>query len=892
MYNFQGLSQPLAVLAGQDWDSTLLLRDEVSGSPVDLSGVTLAGFVCDGEVQRALELNVPEAGTVSLRIPALSEGSHDYELRATGENGEALRVLYGVVTAYGEMVPQDGEYNTRTLELKLPQDGAARVQAQWRWNALGRRAASDALVAADEAKASAAAAAGAAAAAADAAADAAAAASGAEEAVQGVVDGAVGVIRGEIEEQLGRLDAASGRVESLEEAVRRMQERLAASLTVDAVTGHLMVANVDTGIKVPGDSGHSPKISSSYTWLYYDDEDDVWRDSGISVFGKEGMSPFIGNDGYWMQWDMLQQRYVRTNARAQGRDGLDGSATRRVVLDTVWQLPEAVQRGVFYYVHRWVAQEPGSVSLPNESRWDAVLLSTEYVTSGRFSVVAFDSLIDNADVPCYLIVRATVDGVTRVLGVSREPMLWAAGERVSWEFAEALQVPEGATTVGLFLSKTPEAFTGSVPFPGVYMKTAYGEGSGNMKFGVWYAGRRVQVFFDELADGYDVYAPLELPDGGGQWVLVGEQADVATHESLGLSRLGTDADLADDDAVVGHDVDKRLRCARASASERGAVLLSFPGLVSSGAAIGSDASGAVVVVSATSDRFGGMRMSTSEIVGCRCVGRMEDGTTGVRWATLNLGGAVRLGSGFNQLNRIPYQNGIGATADHQLTNNLLYGGAVQHKKKNAWVGRMNWLDDQPTSVYFNDTDFYTGLLTTNQFAQSEDAGLTLNSASTTLLAGVYLADTMYDVRSNATPSAGTVVRWVHDECWTKSQSYSKSQVDSLITERICTTHSDIWAAQRQHEADVAEAQQQHKDYVQNVLDGFRDALPEYERTESLLARDYATNSRVNEVEARSMKAIGNIDKMVRVSRTDFEKMQGRDKNTLYHVVSDDAVSDL
>lgn len=887
MYNFQGLSQPLAVLAGQDWDSTLLLRDEVSGEPVDLSGVTLAGFVCDGEVQRALELNVPEAGTVSLRIPALSEGSHDYELRATGENGEALRVLYGVVTAYGEMVPQDGEYNTRTLELKLPKDGAARVQAQWRWNALGRRAASDALVAADEAKAAAAAAAGSAAAAADAAADAAAAASGAEEAVQGVVDGAVGVIRGEIEEQLGRLDAASGRVESLEEAVRRMQERLAASLTVDAVTGHLMVANVDTGIKVPGDSGHSPKISSSYTWLYFDDEGKVWRDSGVSVLGKEGMSPFIGNDGYWRQWDMLQQRYVRTSARAQGRDGLDGSATRRVILDTLSQLPADVQRGVFYYVHRWARLVSGVVTT-NEGEWDAAVAPAAFVPEA-FAWMEFVALNDNASVPCLMLVKATVDGVSRVIGVSDAAQTWASGETVRWDFSRAVRVPAGATQVGFYLTTSAE----SDGAPGVRLKTATGSGEWSVRYeGLMYGGRALNPSYGAELEGYDVYAPLEFPDGGGQWVLVGEQDDVATHESLGLSRLGTDADLADDDAVVGHDVDKRLRCARASASERGAVLLSFPGVVSSGAAIGSDESGAVVVVSATSDRFGGMRMSTSEVVGCRCVGRMEDGTTGVRWASLNLGGAVRLGSGFNQLNRIPYQNGIGATADHQLTNNLLYGGAVQHKKKNAWVGRMNWLDDQPTSVYFNDTDFYTGLLTTNQFAQSEDAGLTLNSASTTLLAGVYLADSMNDVRSNATPSAGTVVRWVHDECWTKAQSYSAAQVDARIQERICVTHDDIWAAQRQHEEAVAEDQRQHKDYVQGVLDGFRTDLREYERTESLLERDYATNSRVNAVEAGAMKANGIVDKWVPVARTDFEKMQSREKTALYYVFSDDAASNV
>lgn len=849
MYNFQGLSQPLAVLAGQDWDSTLLLRDEVSGSPVDLSGVTLAGFVCDGEVQRALELNVPEAGTVSLRIPALSEGSHDYELRATGENGEALRVLYGVVTAYGEMVPQDGEYNTRTLDLKFPKDGAARVQAQWRWNALGRRAASDALVAADEAKAAAAAAAGSAAAAADAAADAAAAASGAEEAVQGVVDGAVGVIRGEIEEQLGRLDAASGRVESLEEAVRRMQERLSASLTVDAVTGHLMVANVDTGIKVPGDSGHSAKISSAYTWLVYDDEAQEWRDTGTSVLGKEGKAPYIGNDGYWMQWDMLTQTYVRTSARAQGRDGINGTAVRRILVDSVEAIPtsgDTCNGGVYYYVDATIAtRATGWIFLeyvPAPGDWLTINGVTISIPEGQPPVPSvLAELINAADCG---VTAAVLDDVSLMVLLTAT-VAGASGNSITLDLGDN---PSHESISG-------ETLTG-----------------GN----------------DGRESGYDVYAWLEP----GGWTLIGDANDVATTEILGMSKLGTDSELEDDDAVVGHDVDKRLRCARASASERGAVLLSFPGVVSSGAAIGSDESGAVVVVSATSDRFGGMRMSTSEVVGCRCVGRMEDGTTGVRWASLNLGGAVRLGSGFNQLNRIPYQNGIGATADHQLTNNLLYGGAVQHKKKNAWVGRMNWLDDQPTSVYFNDTDFYTGLLTTNQFAQSEEAGLTLNSASTTLLAGVYLADTMYDVRSNATPSAGTVVRWVHDECWTKAQSYSAAQVDARIQERICVTHDDIWSAQRQHEAAVAEAQQQHKDYVQGVLDGFRTDLQEYERTESLLERDYATNSRVNAVEAGAMKANGIVDKWVPVARTDFEKMQSREKTALYYVFSDDAASNV
>lgn len=370
--------------------------------------------------------------------------------------------------------------------------------------------------------------------------------------------------------------------------------------------------------------------------------------------------------------------------------------------------------------------------------------------------------------------------------------------------------------------------------------------------------RGVFYYVRRETEGYDVYAPLEYPDGSGEWVLVGEQADVATRESLGMSRLGTSAVLEETDAAVGHDAQARLRVPAADGVSAGAVKLGVSEAVENGSDIGRDADGNAVVVSATDNRYGGVKCSMGEQAGCKCLGLTDEGTLGARWATLYQGGAVRLGSVFGQLNRIPYQQGVGATSDHQISNNLLYSGALQHQKKAAWSAKqMAWLDAVSDTAYFNTTDFYTGLCTTNQFAQSESVGLSLNSATTEMLAGVYLSRNLQDARENAVPTGPMVVQWSLDTHWTKDETMNNEQLEARITERICETHESIWRN-----------------------------LDACERTETLLARDYATNTRVNEVYDGCIKVAHGIDKWRVMSAKAFADLQTRDQNTLYIVTNE------
>jgi archaellum component FlaC len=69
--------------------------------------------------------------------------------------------------------------------------------------------------------------------------------------------------------------------------------------------------------------------------------------------GDMGFSPYISALGNWIAWDEQSQKAVDTHVRAQGRDGIDGEAVRRVLVDSLPDLPESVQeaikhRGVFY----------------------------------------------------------------------------------------------------------------------------------------------------------------------------------------------------------------------------------------------------------------------------------------------------------------------------------------------------------------------------------------------------------------------------------------------------------------------------------------------------------------------------------------------------------------
>lgn len=314
-------------------------------------------------------------------------------------------------------------------------------------------------------------------------------------------------------------------------------------------------------------------------------------------------------------------------------------------------------------------------------------------------------------------------------------------------------------------------------------------------------------WYDEANDRhFDVYAWLESDDGSGSWVCVGEANDIATAEIYGLVRLGTDTTVQDG-APVGNDAAGQLSVPHADFTTPGTVRLATADVLAEGGAVGFDAEGRMVAQPAAYGRYGTMKPSANTVPGTWCIGINSDGTAGVNWAGLNSAGVVKLGSKFGQSNPIPYQQGVGATEDHKLANNLVFGGALQHMSPSAWGSRhMDWLDSQmsKTPEWFGDA-YYLGLATSGQFMQSQTGGLELQSAAADLLAGVFLASSMTDGRGNAVPGAAMVLEHL-DECYYKKEFlFTKEEVNSVLRQYVTKVYADSTFAGKTELDDLSEA---------------------------------------------------------------------------------------
>lgn len=223
----------------------------------------------------------------------------------------------------------------------------------------------------------------------------------------------------------------------------------------------------------------------------------------------------------------------------------------------------------------------------------------------------------------------------------------------------------------------------------------------------------------------------------------------------------------------------------------GAVLTSADGVIVEGGLVGLDADGRMLATAASVGALGSTKPSYAETAEVPCVGLTSDGALGLPWATLTQAGVVRLGSRFGQKNRVPYRVGIGSDTSQQLVNNLTFGGAIQHMDVGSWRDKgMSWLvslmSDADNDIYFETDAYYMGLATSAQFTQSEEVGLSLVSATADVLAGVYIASSLDDARSNAMLSPSLVKQHVY----LKTETYSSSEVNQLLTSYVTKTDLD------------------------------------------------------------------------------------------------------
>lgn len=106
---------------------------------------------------------------------------------------------------------------------------------------------------------------------------------------------------------------------------------------VQVVNNYLWIGGINTGHYLRGEDGVTPRYGADGYW--YIGEERVGK-----ARGDDGITPHITSTGYWAIGEVV------TNVRAAGRDGIDGASMRRIRINSLDELPEQEERGVYYYL--------------------------------------------------------------------------------------------------------------------------------------------------------------------------------------------------------------------------------------------------------------------------------------------------------------------------------------------------------------------------------------------------------------------------------------------------------------------------------------------------------------------------------------------------------------
>lgn len=117
-------------------------------------------------------------------------------------------------------------------------------------------------------------------------------------------------------------------MKSFDEALRQ---------AIKVVNNYLWIGGVNTGHYLRGEDGVTPRYGADGYWYIGDERVGKAR-------GDDGITPHITSTGYWAIGNVV------TNVRAVGRDGIDGASMRRIRINSLDELPEKEERGVYYYL--------------------------------------------------------------------------------------------------------------------------------------------------------------------------------------------------------------------------------------------------------------------------------------------------------------------------------------------------------------------------------------------------------------------------------------------------------------------------------------------------------------------------------------------------------------
>ncbi len=747
MFDTAGSRLNFPVVAGVE--ETFRVSFFVGGAGMSVLGATFqAGCYAEhgderGELVAMLPVEHDSAeNKVLLTVPELAEGHYWWELRATDAEGKECRLLYGTLTALTSAeVARLGnvaeESELRELAVEIGGGYAKPLILRWQACSVAASLAADAARAAERAE------------------DAAERAEDAEETV------------------LGQLSAAQAFMESFNAALFE---------AIRVVDNYLWVGGVNTGHVLRGEDGVTPHIGTDGCWYV-----GVKKLSDRPAFGQDGITPHITADGFWGFGEF------KSTVRAEGRDGLDGSAVRRILVGSYEEIPQSGEtcNGGFLYLVKNIAWTlVGDADATSSGEWEGWEMPA-YLLPSEFTHLRVPGTLNANGTAVYLLIRTT-DG--QVLGVSKNAVTWAVGDVVTWEFAEPVRVSNGKT-VQMLLRTSAEPTTDAVPYEGITLKSLVGVGDCRLRYhGMWYGERApyLRVYGDGGADFYDYYAWVESASGAG-WVRVARNNDIATARVYGVMKYGTDMTVVGG-APVGRNAEGQACVPIADPATPGAVLPSSAATASGGGLthVGSDRKLYVGMADPSTPGVG--KTSYTQVVpeNTNSIGLTEEGKFAVPRAAAFQWGVSKVGSSVPQSNGMPWIIPVGAAADGvhneygqditgQLMNNVLVGGALRTATKSTWLSwgpngiNVNLLPEGSNAV---------GLMTSRSFRQSAEQGLELVAATNSLLGGVTICETIGS-GSGLVPTVDAVLNYLERHYYSKTQVYSrddvysKAQVDEL-----------------------------------------------------------------------------------------------------------------
>lgn len=770
MFDTAGSRLNFPVVAGVE--ETFRVSFWVGGSGMSVLGATFqaACYVAHGDERGELVVVLPvkhdsAENKVLLTVPELDHGHYWWELRATDAAGKECRLLYGTLAALtsaevARLGDAAEESELRELTVEIGGGYARPLILRWQACSVAASLAADAARAAERAEA---------------------AADRAEVAEENV---------------LGKLGAAQAFMESFNKALFE---------AIRVVDNYLWVGGVNTGHYLRGQDGITPHIGTDGYWYV-----GTQRLGDRPAFGKDGITPHITADGFWAFGEM------KTTVRAEGRDGIDGTAVRFILVDSYEEIPQSGEtcNGGFRYLVRkegWaVIGEPAATGNGEWEAWEV----PSYLLPSEFTHLRVPGALNANGTAVYLMVRTAAG---EVLGVSQNAVSWAVGDVVTWEFAEAVRVPNGAT-VQLFLRRSPEGVTGAVPNEGVLLKSLLANvGVCRVRYAnVWYGERTpyLLAWGAGASEFYEVYAWVEH-DGSAGWVRVDRTNDLATSRVYGVMKYGTDMTVVGG-APVGRNAEGQACVPLAEPALPGSVMpATADGDAEAGQTFMRD--GRMWVRMANLDLPGVGKTSYTRVVeNTNSIGLTEDRKFAVPRAAAFQWGVSKVGSSVPQSNGMPWiipvamadtgvRNEYGQDITGQLMNNVLVGGALRTATKATWL---TW---GPNGINVNllpEGSNAVGLMTSRSFSQNAAEGLVLCQATNTLLGGVTVCSTIGS-GSGLVPSVGAVVNYLQANYYTRTQvysreeTYSKSEVDSIDRknrEDAADMYKTVAAAKSDHDA--------------------------------------------------------------------------------------------